>query len=245
VTVHFIGAGPGAADLLTVRAVRLIEACPVCVYAGTYIDDQILAHCRPDATLIDSQHLDLDQITEHLIAADQRGQDVARLCSGDPSIYSAVAEQTRRLDQAGVSWDMTPGVPAYAAAAAIIGRELTVPELAQTVILTRAQAASTAMPETESLAYLAQTRATMIIHLAIRRIRLICEELIPAYGPDCPVAVVANASQPNERVLRATLATIADQVEEAGLRQAAVIMVGDALHAEDFAESYLYGKRRR
>jgi precorrin-4/cobalt-precorrin-4 C11-methyltransferase len=245
VTVHLIGAGPGAADLLTVRAVRLIEACPVCVYAGTYIDDQILAHCRPDATLIDSQHLDLDQITEHLIAADQRGQDVARLCSGDPSIYSAVAEQTRRLDQAGVSWDMTPGVPAYAAAAAIIGRELTVPELAQTVILTRTQAASTAMPETESLAYLAQTRATMIIHLAIRRIRLICEELIPAYGPDCPVAVVANASQPNERVLRATLATIADQVEEAGLRQAAVIMVGDALHAEDFAESYLYGKRRR
>jgi precorrin-4/cobalt-precorrin-4 C11-methyltransferase len=136
-------------------------------------------------------------------------------------------------------------VPAYAAAAAIIGRELTVPELAQTVILTRTQAASTAMPETESLAYLAQTRATMIIHLAIRRIRLICEELMPAYGPDCPVAVVANASQPTERVLRATLATIADQVETAGLRQAAVIMVGDALRAEDFTESHLYGKRRR
>jgi precorrin-4/cobalt-precorrin-4 C11-methyltransferase len=245
VTVHFIGAGPGAGDLLTVRAVRLIESCPVCVYAGTYVDDQILAHCPPGATLIDSQYLDLDQITDHLIAADRRGQDVARLCSGDPSIYSAVAEQTRRLDQAGVSWDVTPGVPAYAAAAAIIGRELTVPKLAQTVILTRAQAASTAMPETESLAYLAQTRATMIIHLAIRRIRLICEELMPAYGPDCPVAVVANASQPNERVLRATLATIADQVENAGLRQAAVIMVGSALHAEDFAESHLYGKRRR
>ena len=244
-TVHFIGAGPGAADLLTVRAVRLIESCAVCVYAGTYVDDQILAHCPPGATLVDSQHLDLDQITDHLVAADQRGQDVARLCSGDPSIYSAVAEQTRRLDQAGVSWDVTPGVPAYAAAAAIIGRELTVPELAQTVILTRARTASTAMPETESLAYLAQTRATMIIHLAIRRIRPICAELTPAYGPDCPVAVVANASQPNERVLRGTLATIADQVEEAGLRQAAVIMVGDALHAEDFAESHLYGKRRR
>ena len=151
-TVHFIGAGPGAADLLTVRAVRLIESSPVCVYAGTYIDDQILAHCPPGATLIDSQHLDLDQITDHLIAADQRGADVARLCSGDPSIYSALAEQTRRLDQAGVSWDVTPGVPAYAAAAAIIGRELTVPELAQTVILTRTRAASTAMPETESLA---------------------------------------------------------------------------------------------
>jgi precorrin-4/cobalt-precorrin-4 C11-methyltransferase len=245
VTVHFIGAGPGAADLLTIRAVRLMESCPVCVYAGTYVDDQILAHCPPGATLVDSQHLDLDQIINHLISADQRGQDVARLCSGDPSIYSALAEQTRRLDQAGVSWDVTPGVPAYAAAAAIIGRELTVPELAQTVILTRTQAASTAMPETESLAYLAQTRATMIIHLGIRRIRPISDELTLAYGPDCPVAVVANASQPHERVLRGSLATIANQVEEAGLRQAAVIMVGDALYAEDFVESHLYGKRRR
>ena len=244
-TVHFIGAGPGAADLLTVRAVRLIESCPVCVYAGTYIDDQILAHCPPGATLIDSQHLDLDEITDQLIAADQRGEDVARLCSGDPSIYSALAEQTRRLDAAGVSWDVTPGVPAYAAAAAIIGRELTVPELTQTVILTRTLAASTAMPETESLGYLAETRATMILHLAIRRIRQICVQLTPAYGPNCPVAVVANATQPTELVLRGTLATIADQVAEAGLRQAAVIMVGPALHAEDFVESHLYGKRRR
>jgi len=245
VTVHFIGAGPGAADLLTIRAVRLIESSPVCVYAGTYIDDQILAHCPAAATLIDSQHLDLDQITEHLVAASNRAEDVARLCSGDPSIYSALAEQTRRLDKAGVTWDVTPGVPAYAAAAAVIGRELTVPELAQTVILTRTQAASTAMPQTESLAYLAATRATMIIHLAIRRIRVICAELTPAYGPDCPVAIVGNATQPNEAVLRGTLATIADQVENAGLRQAAVIMVGEALHAEDFVESHLYGKRRR
>jgi precorrin-4/cobalt-precorrin-4 C11-methyltransferase len=231
--------------LLTLRAVRLLESSPVCMYAGTYIDDQILAHCPPGATLIDSQHLDLDQITEHLAAADQRGDDVARLCSGDPSIYSALAEQTRRLDEAGVSWDVTPGVPAYAAAAAIIGRELTVPELAQTVILTRTQAVSTAMPETESLGYLAKTRATMILHLAIRRIRQICAELAPAYGTDCPVAVVARATQPNEIVLRGTLATIADQVETAGLRQAAVIMVGQALHAENFVESHLYGKRRR
>jgi precorrin-4/cobalt-precorrin-4 C11-methyltransferase len=245
VTVHFIGAGPGAADLLTIRAVRLIESSPVCVYAGTYVDAEILAHCPPGATLIDSQHLDLDQITDHLVAADQRGTDVARLCSGDPSIYSALAEQTRRLDQAGVSWDVTPGVPAYAAAAAIIGRELTVPELAQTVILTRTRAASTAMPASESLAYLAETRATMIIHLAIRRIRQICVELLPAYGPDCPVAVIANATQPTELVLRGNLSTIADLVENAGLRQAAVIMVGQALHAEEFVESYLYGKRPR
>lgn len=244
-TVHFIGAGPGAADLLTIRAVRLIESSPVCVYAGTYVDAEILAHCPPDATLIDSQHLDLDQITDHLVIADQRGTDVARLCSGDPSIYSALAEQTRRLDQVGVSWDVTPGVPAYAAAAAIIGRELTVPELAQTVILTRTQAASTAMPVSESLAYLAETRATMIIHLAIRRIRQICVELLPAYGPDCPVAVVANATQPTELVLRGSLSTIADLVESAGLRQAAVIMVGQALHAEEFVESHLYGKRPR
>ena len=242
-TVHFIGAGPGAADLLTIRAVRLIESSPVCVYAGTYVDAEILAHCPPDATLIDSQHLDLDQITDHLVIADQRGTDVARLCSGDPSIYSALAEQTRRLDEVGVSWDVTPGVPAYAAAAAIIGRELTVPELAQTVILTRTQAASTAMPESESLAYLAETRATMIIHLAIRRIRQICAQLLPAYGPDCPVAVVANATQPTELVLRGSLSTIADLVESAGLRQAAVIMVGQALHAEEFVESHLYGKR--
>jgi precorrin-4/cobalt-precorrin-4 C11-methyltransferase len=245
VTIHFIGAGPGAADLLTLRAVRLLESSPVCMYAGTYIDDQILAYSPPGATLIDSQHLDLDQITEHLVSADQRGDDVARLCSGDPSIYSALAEQTRRLDEAGVSWDVTPGVPAYAAAAAIIGRELTVPELAQTVILTRTQAASTAMPETESLGYLAKTRATMILHLAIRRIRQICAELAPAYGTDCPVAVVGSATQPSELVLRGTLATIAEQVETAGLRRAAVIMVGQALHAEDFVESHLYGKRRR
>jgi precorrin-4/cobalt-precorrin-4 C11-methyltransferase len=144
-----------------------------------------------------------------------------------------------------VSWDVTPGVPAYAAAAAIIGRELTVPELAQTVILTRTWAASTAMPASESLAYLAETRATMIIHLAIRRIRQICVELLPAYGPDCPVAVIANATQPTELVLRGNLSTIADLVENAGLRQAAVIMVGQALHAEEFVESHLYGKRRR
>ena len=244
-SVHFIGAGPGAADLLTIRAVRLIKSSPVCIYAGSYIDAEILDHCPADATLVDSQHLDLDQIIDHMVSAHQRGEEVARLCSGDPSIYSALAEQTRRLDQAGVSWDVTPGVPAYAAAAAIIGRELTVPELAQTVILTRTQAASTAMPQTESLGYLAETRATMIIHLAIRRTRKICAELMAAYGPDCPVAVVANATQPRELVLRGTLATIADQVEDAGLRQAAVIMVGEALHAEDFVESHLYGKRLR
>jgi precorrin-4/cobalt-precorrin-4 C11-methyltransferase len=245
VTVHFIGAGPGAADLLTLRAVRLLESSPVCVYAGTYVDAEILIHCPPDATLIDSQHLDLDQITEHLVNAAGAGWDVARLCSGDPSIYSALAEQTRRLDAAGVPWDVTPGVPAYAAASAILGRELTVPELTQTVILTRTYAESTPMPESESLSRLAQTQATLVLHLAIRHIRRAASELTVHYGPDCPVAVVANASQPNERVLRGTLTDIADQVEGAGLRQAAVILVGHALAAENFADSHLYGKRDR
>jgi precorrin-4/cobalt-precorrin-4 C11-methyltransferase len=245
VTVHFIGAGPGAADLLTLRAVRLLESSRVCVYAGTYVDAEILIHCPPDATLIDSQHLDLDQITDHLVNAAGAGWDVARLCSGDPSIYSALAEQTRRLDAAGVPWDVTPGVPAYAAAAAVLGRELTVPELTQTVILTRTYAESTPMPESESLSRLAQTQATLVLHLAIRHVRRVASELTVHYGPDCPVAVVANASQPNERVLRGTLTDIADQVEGAGLRQAAVILVGHALAAEDFADSHLYGKRDR
>jgi precorrin-4/cobalt-precorrin-4 C11-methyltransferase len=245
VTIHFIGAGPGAADLLTLRAVALLNAAPVCVYAGTYVDAEVLAHCRAGARLIDSQHLNLDQITEHLIEADRAGLDVARLCSGDPSLYSALAEQTRRLDRAGVGWDVTPGVPAYAAAAALLGRELTVPEVTQTVILTRAQADSTAMPESESLARLAESQATLVLHLAIRHIRRLSAELTAAYGLDCPVAVVSRATQPGELILRGTLADIADQVERAGLRQAAVIMVGRVLETEDFVESHLYSDRVR
>jgi precorrin-4/cobalt-precorrin-4 C11-methyltransferase len=244
VTVHFIGAGPGAADLLTVRAVSLINSSPVCVYAGTYVDPAVLAHCPPGAALIDSQHLDLDQIIDHLVTAHAAGQDVARLCSGDPSIYSALAEQTRRLDRAGVPWDVTPGVPAYAAAAALLGRELTVPEVTQTVILTRTQADSTAMPESESLARLAQSRATLVLHLAIRHVRRLAVELEPSYGPDCPVVVVSRATQPDELILRGSLADIADQVEAAGLQQAAVILVGEVLAAKGFVESHLYGALR-
>jgi precorrin-4/cobalt-precorrin-4 C11-methyltransferase len=244
VTVHFIGAGPGAGDLLTLRAVRLLETSPVCVYAGTYIGPDILIHCPPAATLIDSQHLDLDQIIDHLVAASSAGKDVARLCSGDPSIYSALAEQTTRLDELGVPWDVTPGVPAYAAAAALLGRELTVPELAQTVILTRAQAQSTAMPDSESLNRLAESRATIVLHLAIRHVRRLCAALLPAYEPDCPVVVVSRATQPDELILRGTVADIADQVEAAGLRQAAVIMVGWVLGSHDQAESHLYSKTR-
>lgn len=244
-TVHFIGAGPGAADLLTLRAVRLLQTSPVCVYAGTYLDAEVLGHCAPGTTLVDSQSLDLEQITAHLRAAHDAGHDVARLCSGDPSVFSALAEQTRRLDRLGIPWDVTPGVPAYAAAAAIIGRELTVPEVAQSVVLTRVSGASTAMPESESLARFAATRATLVLHLAIRRTRELCAELSTAYGADCPVVVVADASQPTQVVLRGTLTDMADQVEAAGLRQAAVILVGEALRAQEFVESHLYGSRPR
>ncbi|WP_278261419.1 precorrin-4 C(11)-methyltransferase [Nocardia sp. AG03] len=244
-TVHFIGAGPGAADLLTVRAVTLLRESPVCLYAGTYLDPEVLAHCAPGTELIDTQHLDLDQITERLVAAHAAGREVARLCSGDPSIYSALTEQTRRLDAAGVPWDVTPGVPAYAAAAAALGTELTVPEVVQSVVLTRTQARSTAMPAGEALADFAATGATLVLHLAITRVRVLAEELVAAYGADCPVAVVYRASQPEQLVLRGTLTDIADQVESAGLRQAAVILVGRALTPSiDCAQSHLYDPAR-
>ena len=247
-TVHFIGAGPGTADLLTLRAVRLIGRCPVCIYAGTYVDAEVLASCPPGVELIDSAGLSLDAIAARMITADEEGKDVARLCSGDPSLYSALAEQTRRLDRAGVPWDVTPGVPAYAAAAALLGRELTVPELAQTVILTRAQRDSTAMPATESLIELARTRATLVIHLAIRHVRELAAQLMPSYGDGCPAVVVADATRPSQQILRGTLSDLADRVEAAGLRQAAVIMVGEALagevlHRTGFVESHLYGGR--
>jgi precorrin-4/cobalt-precorrin-4 C11-methyltransferase len=244
-TVHFVGAGPGAADLLTLRAVALLNAADVCVYAGTYIDAAVLGHCPHGAELVDTQDLDLDQITARLVDAHAAGLEVVRLTSGDPSIYSALHEMTRRLDAHGVPWDVTPGVPAYAAAAALLGAELTVPEVVQSVVLTRTQARSTAMPSGESLAHFAASGATLVLHLAVTRTRVLAEELAASYGGDCPVAVVANASQPGEVVLRGTLADIADQVEAAGLRQAAVILVGAAL-AQDVrgAESYLYDPSR-
>ena len=244
-TVHFVGAGPGAADLLTLRAVALLQATDVCVYAGTYLDQAVLGHCREGVELVDTQDLDLDQITARLVDAHAAGLDVVRLTSGDPSIYSAIHEMTKRLDVHGVPWDVTPGVPAYAAAAALLGAELTVPEVVQSVVLTRTQARSTAMPDTESLGAFAATGATLVLHLAITRTRVLAAELAEQYGADCPVAVVANASQPSELVLRGTLADIADQVEAAGLRQAAVILVGRALSPDvRGSESYLYDPAR-
>jgi precorrin-4/cobalt-precorrin-4 C11-methyltransferase len=243
-TVHFVGAGPGAADLLTVRATRLLAVADVVLYPGTYHDPEVLAHVSPEAELVDTQDLDLDRITERLVTAHEDGKEVVRLASGDLSVYSALAEQTRRLDAAGVPWDVTPGVPAYAAAAALVGRELTVPLISQSVVLTRTQARSTAMPASESLAAFAATRATLVLHLAITRTRALMAELEPEYGADCPVVVVHRASQPDELVLRGTVADIADAVERSGLRQAAVILVGRALDPRTGGESYLYDAAR-
>lgn len=241
-TVHFVGAGPGAADLLTVRATRLLAGADVVLYPGTYLDPDVLAHCA-DAELVDTQDLDLDQILATIVDAHAAGRTVVRLTSGDPSLYSALTEQARRLEEQGIPWDVTPGVPAYAAAAAVVGRELTVPLVSQSVVLTRTQARSTAMPSTERLSAFAATRATLCLHLAITRIRAIAEELVEEYGADCPVVVVYKASQPTQLVLEGTLADIADQVEEAGLRQAAVVLVGRAL-SRDGGASYLYDPAR-
>jgi precorrin-4/cobalt-precorrin-4 C11-methyltransferase len=245
VTVHFVGAGPGAADLITLRAARLLSEADVVLYPGTYLDATVLGHCREAARLIDTQDLDLDQITAAMVDADRAGLDVVRLTSGDPSIYSALHEQAKRLDAAGVPWEVTPGVPAYAAAAAAVGAELTVPELVQSVVLTRTQARSTAMPDAEAFANFAATGSTLVLHLAITRIRELAAEASQYYGLDCPVVVVSRVSQPSELILRGTLADIADAVEAAGLRQAAVILVGRAL-AEDVrgAESFLYAASR-
>ena len=243
-TVHFIGAGPGAADLLTLRGARLISECPVCVYAGSLVSAEVLAHAPAGARLLDTQHLSLEEIVEELRAAHERGEDVARLHSGDLSIYSALGEQTRRLDELGIPWDMTPGVPAFAAAAATLRRELTLPEVAQTVILTRHSSRSTAMPAGEELAALAGHRATLVLHLAVQAIEEIAETLTPHYGADCPAVVVARASWPDELVLSGTLATVAGAVREAGVRRTAVIFVGPALVADGFADSHLYSPAR-
>ncbi|WP_433271882.1 precorrin-4 C(11)-methyltransferase [Actinosynnema sp. CS-041913] len=243
-TVHFIGAGPGAADLLTLRAVRLLETSPVCLYAGALVPTEVLSHCPPDARLVDTANLDLDRITDELAAAHAAGSDVARLHSGDPSVFSAMAEQMRRLDALGIPYDVTPGVPAFAAAAASLRRELTVPGVGQTVILTRTSARATPMPPGEDLAALGRSRSTVVLHLAVQRITEVVAELLPNYGPDCPAAVVAYASRPDELVLRGSLATIAAQVAEAGVKRTAVIIVGDVLAAEDFTDSHLYSTAR-
>jgi precorrin-4/cobalt-precorrin-4 C11-methyltransferase len=244
-TVYFIGAGPGAADLITVRGQRLLQTCPVCLYAGSIMPDDLLALCPQDAKIVDTGPLTLEQIIAELRDAHAAGHDVARLHSGDPSLYSALAEQCRRLDALGIDYEIVPGVPAFAAAAAALKRELTVPGVAQTVTLTRVATLSTAMPPGEDLATLARSGATLVLHLAAAQIDAIVPQLLDGgYRRETPVAVVAFASWPQETVLRGTLADIAAQMHEADITKTAVILVGDALTAGEFTDSYLYSTGR-
>ncbi|GAA2982952.1 precorrin-4 C(11)-methyltransferase [Actinokineospora diospyrosa] len=243
-TVHFIGAGPGAADLITVRGRDLIAAAPVCLYAGALVPEELLAVCPPGARKVDTANLTLDEIIAEMVTAHSAGHHVARLHSGDPSVFSAMAEQMRRLDAADVPYDVTPGVPAFAAAAASLRQELTVPALGQTVVLTRTAARATPMPPGEDLDTLGRSHATMVLHLAVQRIDEVVAELIPNYGECCPVAVVAHASRAEEVVLRGTLADIAAKVHGAGIKRTAVIIVGRVLDPGGFRESHLYSAER-
>ena len=244
-TVHFIGAGPGAADLITVRGRDLIACCPVCLYAGSIVPKELLAYCPPGARIVDTAPMSLDEIEAEFVAANDKSLDVARLHSGDLSIYSALAEQVRRLERLGIAYSMTPGVPAFAAAAAALGRELTVPELTQSVVLTRMPGRASAMPQGETLAAFAATGATLVIHLAIQSIAAIVEELSPVYGADCPIAVVVRASWPEEHIVRGELGTIVGLLAAEPIERTALVLVGRALAAHDFRESALYDPEYR
>nr|WP_298797922.1 precorrin-4 C(11)-methyltransferase [uncultured Acetobacter sp.] len=239
-TVYFIGAGPGAADLLTLRGRDLLERCPVCLYAGSIVPPDMLKFCPEGARLVDTAPLSLDEIEAEYVRAHEQEQDVARLHSGDLSIYSAVAEQTRRLDRLGIPWSMTPGVPAFAAAASVLGQELTVPGVAQSLVLTRMTGRASAMPERETLAAFAATGATLAIHLAIHGLEKIVQELTPFYGVECPVAIVARATWPDQLVLRGTLSTIEAELAQNPVERTALVLVGPALAEKDFRESALY-----
>ena len=246
VTVYFIGAGPGAADLITVRGERLLRRCAVCLYPGSIMPDDLLALCPPDARVVDTGPLTLDQIIDELTAAHAAGLDVARLHSGDPSIYSALAEQCRRLDAAGADYEVVPGVPAFAAAAAALGRELTVPGVAQTVTLTRVATLSTAMPPGEDLRTLSAPGATLVLHLAAAQVDAVVGDLLAGgYRRETPCAVVAFASWPQETVLRCSLGELAGQMRDANVTRTAVIVVGAVLAADGFTDSYLYSAGRR
>jgi precorrin-4/cobalt-precorrin-4 C11-methyltransferase len=240
-TVHFIGAGPGAADLITLRGRDLIARCPVCLYAGSLVPKALLDHCPPGARIVDTAPLDLDAIVGQFRKAHERGEDVARLHSGDLSIFSALGEQTRRLDALAIPYTITPGVPAFAAAAAALGRELTLPEVAQSVVLTRTGGRASAMPPRETLQAFAATGATLAIHLSIHALEQVVDAVLPFYGASCPAAVVARASWPDEQILlRAPLSGLVAAIKASPVDRTALILVGPALAAEDFRESALY-----
>ncbi len=239
-TVHFIGAGPGAADLITVRGRDLIGKCPVCLYAGSLVSKDLLAYCPPGARIVDTAPLSLDEIEAEFRSAADAGEDVARLHSGDLSVWSAVAEQIRRLQACGIDYTMTPGVPAFAAAASALGRELTIPAVAQSLVLTRVSGRASPMPLGETLAGFATTGSTLAIHLAIHALPEVVRELTPHYGADCPVAIVVKASWPDERILRGRLDDIEAQVAAEPIERTALIFVGKSLASDHFRESALY-----
>lgn len=239
-TVHFIGAGPGAPDLITLRGLNLIRRCPVCLYAGSLVPAEVVAEAPGGARVLDTAPMTLDEIVAEIESAHTAGHDVARVHSGDPSLYGAIAEQMRRLDALDIPYDIVPGVPAYAAAAAALKRELTLPQVSQTVILTRTAVRASAMPEGEDLATLAQSRATLAIHLSVNNLAMVVRTLAPVYGADCPVAVAYRASWPDELILRGTLATIREKVKAAGITRTALILVGRVLEEEGFEDSRLY-----
>lgn len=239
-TIHFIGAGPGDPELITVRGRRLIASSPVVLYAGSLVPREVLA-CAPEgARVLDTASMHLDEIIEEMRAAHERGEDVARVHSGDPSLYGAIGEQMRRLEALGIPYDITPGVPAYAAAAAALGRELTLPGVSQTLILTRTTTRSSPMPEGEELAQLGRSGATLAIHLSIRSLRAVCETLAPVYGADCPAAVVYRVSWPDQRIVTGTLGDLAEKARPLRLRRTALILVGRVLDAGRFDDSALY-----
>lgn len=239
-TIHFIGAGPGAADLITVRGRDLLARCPVCLYAGSIVPPDMLAWCGPDTRMVDTAPMSLDEIEGEYVRAHAAGQDVARLHSGDLSVWSAVAEQMRRLERLDIPYTLTPGVPAFAAAAAALGRELTIPAEAQSLVLTRVSGRASPMPSGETLAAFGATGATLAIHLAIHALGRVVAELTPVYGGDCPVAVVFHASWPDQKIIRGTLADIEARFAADPVERTAIIFVGKGLGADDFRESSLY-----
>lgn len=238
--VHFIGAGPGAADLITVRGLKLIQSCPVILYAGSLVPEAIIAEAPEGARVLDTAPMHLDEIIAEMEQAHQRGQDVARVHSGDPSLYGAIAEQMRRLDGLGIAYDVTPGVSAYAATAAALATELTLPDISQTVILTRTAMRSSAMPEGEDLATLGRSGATLAIHLSVNNLANVVRELSPLYGEDCPVVVAYRATWPDQAFVTGTLADIRDKVKQAGFTRTALILVGRVLGDAAFTDSRLY-----
>jgi precorrin-4/cobalt-precorrin-4 C11-methyltransferase len=242
-TVHFIGAGPGAPDLITLRGLKLIQSCPVCLYAGSLVPEAIVKAAPDGARIIDTAPLHLDEILAEMARAHAEGQDVARVHSGDPSLYGAIAEQMRRLDRLGIPYDVTPGVPAFAAAAAALKTEFTLPKIAQTVILTRTSMKASPMPAGEDLETLARSRATLAIHLSVRNLAQIERALTPHYGADCPVVIAYRVTWPDEQIIRTTLAQAAKAARAAKLTRTALILVGRVLAAHDFRDSALYDPR--